>query len=216
MVAAGPPGNGPGCAFDAVGIHPYAPTPEAAVAVLDRLRARMGALGLGDVPMWPNEFGWAVPQKADPRHHLTVDFEAQQEEFVDRFVRTLARRRGELRIGPAFYFALRDARAKPQRAEPPRAPVGWTVFDYMGLAPWDVRLQPRGAWYAYRGFARAATLLPLPPRRLCPGESIDSIPPRPEPPEALPPLPAPPQPPEALPSLPAPPDPPAVAGSGGG
>jgi hypothetical protein len=50
----------PDLKLDGVGIHPYGPNPQAVLASVRHARAALSAAGLGSVPLYVTEFGWAT------------------------------------------------------------------------------------------------------------------------------------------------------------
>jgi Glycosyl hydrolase catalytic core len=142
-----------GCAVDAIGVHPYAPTAARAVSALAEARAVADRGGARGVPLWTTEVGW----KVGGRGTSAVPDEAAQARATDRFAVEGSRRRDELGLGPIFAFSLRD------RVDPATGRTDHTA----GLRRADD--SPRPAWAVWSRWARAARPLPLPlpPPREC-------------------------------------------------
>jgi hypothetical protein len=142
-----------GCAVDAIGAHPYAPTADRAMRNLAEARSVADSRRAGGVPVWTTEIGWRV----GGRGYSAVPDEAAQAWALDRFAAAATRRRDELDLGPSLAFALRD------RVNPNTGRVDHTA----GLRRADDT--PRPAWGVWSRWASAAPPLPLPEARRCEG-----------------------------------------------
>ena len=140
-----------GCAVDAVGIHPYAPTPARAMRALEEARSIADAAGARGVPLWTTEIGWKVRD----RGYAGVPSETAQARSMQRFAGATVRRRSELWLGPSFAFALRD------RIDPETGRTDHTA----GLR--RANDSPRPAWAVWSRWAQGARRLPLPRAREC-------------------------------------------------
>jgi len=140
-----------GCSVDAIGVHPYAPTPRRAISALAKARSVADRHGARGVPLWTTEIGWRVA----PRGYSSVPDQAAQARALGRFAAAARRRRAELGLGPTFAFALRD-----------RVDAGTgRVTHTGGLRRADD--SPRAAWRVWSWRAHGARPLPLPPVRRC-------------------------------------------------
>jgi polysaccharide biosynthesis protein PslG len=66
--------------LDGVGIHPYGPTPQAVLGSVRSARAALSAAGLGSVPLYVTEFGWATSPPEGP-HFLP---ESQRPGYIEQ------------------------------------------------------------------------------------------------------------------------------------
>jgi len=54
--------KGGGKSVDVIGYHLYSPTPESMAQLAGQVRESMASHGVGSLPLWNTEFGWAKPK----------------------------------------------------------------------------------------------------------------------------------------------------------
>jgi hypothetical protein len=96
-------GNGEGL-FDAAAIHPYAATPQDAIASTQRLRDAMDRGGDPGTPLWISEVGWASGGRPSG---LTVGPE-RQADYVTQTFDLAAKSREGLGIEGVIWYSLND------------------------------------------------------------------------------------------------------------
>jgi Glycosyl hydrolase catalytic core len=90
--------------FDAVALHPYSPTPKAALRWVRKLRRLMARFKDKRTPIWVTELGWASGGAASP---FTVSPE-RQAAFVRKSFGLLAKNRRRLKIAGVIWYSWRD------------------------------------------------------------------------------------------------------------
>ena len=131
--------------FDAVDIHPYAPTPRRALQEVRKLRLIMNRFKDRRTRIWVGELGWTTG--GDPSS-LTVS-PALQASFLAQSYRLLAAKQRRYRIAGAIWFSWRDIPGRP-----------W--FNHTGLFSYEG--DPKPAWSAFASVSGgSASLSPLPP-----------------------------------------------------
>jgi hypothetical protein len=169
------------CLFDAVAIHPYAATPDKALALVERTVEKLRDLGLHgrgvdrDVGVWITEIGWAIANADWPlcaelaggtckkKAAFTVADEETQASYMAAFARGLDEKRSAWRIGPTIWFAYSDLPPSPQ--DP-----GQKWWRHCGLFGLDAAGQPtvvRPSFWRTAEIAAARPTVTLPPVR-CP------------------------------------------------
>ena len=161
----------PDCLGDAVAFHPYGDSAARSEEAVVRMREAMNTGGAHDVPLWLNEWGWAIrpPGRAPAYGKLAppAGSEADQATQVSRFLERMGSRRAELNIGVMQYFALRDRTAGEHWRK------GAKHYDYMGLAPLALgfggTLRVRSAFAELAAAAGRSGEPAAPPPLRCPG-----------------------------------------------
>jgi hypothetical protein len=172
------------CLVDAVSIHPY---DESVGGAMDRVRdvydflERRNMTGKNrerrDAQIWITELGWAVPV---PGHwpppegggRLTIDSEEQQAARVRRVVEELAQRRGNLRIGPLYWYAYEDLDGVHDGKWPDWAGL-WTRWPRHSDGSIAEPGRARPAWHALGHEAVMLDVLRLPPARCTLGDVLE-------------------------------------------
>jgi hypothetical protein len=126
--------KGGGDQFDAVGIHPYAGTPQQVLARVSELRAVMRRFGDSAKPIWITEVGWA---SGGAPSGLTVGPE-RQADYLTRTFELAAAARERLGIAGVVWYSLTDT-------------PGPLWVGHCGLFALDGTAKP-----AWNGFARVA------------------------------------------------------------
>jgi len=95
---------GAGPAMDAVGLHPYAPSPQKALAIIAEARQVMARHGDAGKRIWVTEYGYATGAIASDY----TKSEADQAAAIVETTRLLARYRDHYGIGKLVYYSLSD------------------------------------------------------------------------------------------------------------
>jgi polysaccharide biosynthesis protein PslG len=98
--------------FDSVGIHSYAPTPRAVVALADAAAAVIRRNG-DDAKLWITEVGWGTGGKPGP---LTVS-PPEQADYIASTVRDVRARKAALNLRGIVLFQWRDPKPYPGRRD---------------------------------------------------------------------------------------------------
>jgi hypothetical protein len=96
--------RGGGRLFDAAAVHPYAATPQRALASTAELRTLMARAGDRDKPIWITEVGWA---STGTPPGLVVG-PAGQADYLRRTFELVAADRDRLRIAGVIWYSLSD------------------------------------------------------------------------------------------------------------
>ncbi len=121
--------------FDAVGLHPYAPTIKKYASVLTRIRAVLRKGGAGKKPIWLDEVGWGSDKNG---FSLDQGRRGQAKMLRRSFALTLKNRR-KWNVDHVYWFTWRDP--------DPRHTVGCSFCSSAGLMKFDRTHKP-----AYRQF----------------------------------------------------------------
>lgn len=146
-------GAGGRCLFDAVGFHPYDPTPEGATKKVESMLSAMRDLGLvggneaDDVQLWITEVGWGLGSASDKGPVATSP--EQQAKFISDFAASAEAHRHAWRLGPTVWYSYYDAGGEQ----------GWAATS---------GIYGRPAWATVRKAASRERTVLLPPVR-CPG-----------------------------------------------
>jgi hypothetical protein len=141
------------CLFDAVGFHPYGDDPDESMKRANRMVKAMRDLGLiggdrdDDVQLWITEVGWGLGRSSDSGPVATSP--TAQAKFIATFARKADEERHAWRLGPTFWYSLKDA---PRES-------GWAAH---------AGIYGRPAWGAVGQKAALQPRVRLPPVR-CPG-----------------------------------------------
>jgi polysaccharide biosynthesis protein PslG len=127
--------------FDAIGLHPYSPTPRGVVHWVRVARRIMDRHGDGAKPIWITEFGWVTGGKRFKLSPLKSTL-SEQAQRLSATYGLLERNAKALGIASALWFSFTDHNT-------PGGPDFWT--DRAGL--FRLNGTPKPAWYA---FARVA------------------------------------------------------------
>jgi hypothetical protein len=127
-----------GAVYDAVSVHPYAPTPTAALDIVQRVRNAMNDKSQNTKPLWITEWGWATEwdgyaKKANHDAYRSVANTSIQGQYVGQFATMLDNHRDDLRLGGNFYFALHDRYNISQAEVIAAACCVSETLDYAGL-----------------------------------------------------------------------------------
>lgn len=125
--------------FDAIALHPYAPTSRQSVDQVESVRRLVKSFGDPDVGLWVTELGWAA---AGPKGHPYVKGRHGQARLLSRTLRTLERRARSFRLEAVFWYSWRDKNG------------GSAICDWCGHA--GLRAKNGSAKPAWRAFARVA------------------------------------------------------------
>jgi hypothetical protein len=131
-------------ATSAIAVEAYAPTPSAALAVLDKARRVMLAHRDGALPIWVTEMGWAT---AGPPYPFTVS-PATQARYLAQTWRAMLACRARWNLRHVLWFSLQDA-----SPETFGQPDGWSFHD--GLLNLDGT--PKQAYSSFLALVRRAT-----------------------------------------------------------
>jgi Cellulase (glycosyl hydrolase family 5) len=107
-------------ATSAIAVEAYAPTPAAAIEVLDEARRVVLAHHDGAKPMWVTEMGWAT---AGPPYPFTVS-PAMQARYLTRTWRAMLACRARWNLRHVLWFSLQDASPATFGQ-----PDGWSFHD---------------------------------------------------------------------------------------
>jgi hypothetical protein len=127
--------------FDALGLHPYWPTPRGVVHWVRVARRIMNRHGDGNKPIWITEFGWVTGGARFKFSPLKSTLRQQAQRLTATYG-LLERDAARLGIAGALWFSFTDHST-------PGGPDFWT--DRAGL--FRLNGKPKPAWYA---FARVA------------------------------------------------------------
>lgn len=95
--------------FDTLAIHPYARTPDGAIAAVVHAREILDKAGFTDVGLWVTEIGWATgAQKSD----FTVGPKTQAA-YIAEFLTRSAALAPKLKLRGIAYYAWRDVKPYP-------------------------------------------------------------------------------------------------------
>lgn len=90
--------------FDAVAVHPYAPTPASALDAVEEVRGLMRRFGDKKKPIWMTEVGWAT---AGTRTPLTVSAK-RQATYLRQTFKLAAAKRNRFKIAGVLWYSLKD------------------------------------------------------------------------------------------------------------
>lgn len=173
VIGAGVDARRPSPLFDAVGVHPYAATPEEAHSKVGSVRTVLNLWtqpNHANVEIWPNEIGWAVdnPDIDGDNGQYTVTGTTEQEretKQADNLISLLAKFRNDRdawKIGPIAWFSLRDDDRPPETIDHWGYRSGLVNVSYAGSSLWDG--VNRRAFHEMRTRGFNASALPLPPK----------------------------------------------------
>lgn len=128
-------------AFDTLAVHPYASSPDRALAIAVGLRKLMDANGDPGARIWVSEIGWADNGPPSP---FTVG-ERGQSEMIRRVLATFVSQADRLKIRGVIYFNWRDVPPYGDR------PDFWGL--HTGL--YDIDGTPKPALSAYTATVNA-------------------------------------------------------------
>jgi hypothetical protein len=95
--------------FDTLAIHPYARTPDGAIAAIVHAREILDRAGFGDVGLWVTEIGWATGEQ---QSDFTVGPKTQAA-YIAEFLRRSAALAPRLKLRGIAYYAWRDVEPYP-------------------------------------------------------------------------------------------------------
>ena len=126
--------------FDAVGLHPYAPTVKSYRRIVTKIRGVLRRGGAGKKDLWLDEVGWG---SANDRFRLNKGKQGQAKLLSKSFALTLENRR-KWNVDHLYWFDWRDP--------DPARPDGCSFCDSAGLLKFDRTRKP--SYRKFRHFTR--------------------------------------------------------------